>query len=308
VAPEELARELRAVLERVLLPGLAAVLPWSWCTRLYGLLARAGFLYRGEIDAAWEHARHYLPTDPLWKRRARFHLLVDNADYFLTLFRGRRWMARHIAVTGGENLPAGVNAMLLVTFHWGQGFWALRWLRERGQPAAWLHAPVASRLRPGGYVSGLMGRLRIRQVARLSGARPIPVGGSISAMRERLQHARLPVMAMPDAPLRPGQRTLAIELLGRPARIAAGVITMAAEDRVPVHAYTMRVDPLTGQRHLAIGPRLPDGDPAVLAQALADVLSGAIREDPAAWYVWAFAGGFFPSAAGMEEQDGANDG
>ena len=307
MAPGELTRELRAALERVLLPGLAAVLPWSWCARLFWQLARAEPLYRGEVDAAWEHARHYLPTDPLWKRRARFHLLVDNADYFLSLVRGRRWMERHIRVTGSENLHAGVNAMLLVTFHWGQGFWALRWLRERGQPAAWLHAPVASRLRPGEYVSGLMGRLRIRQVGRLSGARPIPVGGSIAAMRERLQQAGLPVMAMPDAPLRPGQRTLAVELLGRPARIAAGVITMAAQEGVPVQAYTMRVDPRTGKRHLAIGPRLVESDPAVLAQALADVLSGAIREDPSAWYVWAFAGGFFADAA-TEEHDGANDG
>lgn len=306
MARAELVRELQAALERVLLPGLAAVLPWPWCARLYWQLARAGFLYRGEVDAAWEQARRYLAADPQWRRRARFHLLVDNADYFLSRCRGRGWLQRHVRVSGAENLAGGVNAMLLVTFHWGQGFWALRWLREHGLPAAWLHAPVPHRLRFGEYVGGLMGRLRIRQVGRLAGAAPIPVGGSVAAMRDRLRKG-LPVMAMPDAPIRPGQRTLAVELLGRPARIAAGVIRMAAEDRVPVHAYLMRVDPRSGRRHLAIGPRLPAGDAAQLAQALADVLSGAIREDPAAWYVWAHADGFF-SADAAQQQAGDNDG
>ena len=85
----ELIRELQSALERVLLPGLAAVLPWPWCARLYWQLARAGFLYRGDVDAGWEQARRYLAADPQWKRRARFHLLVDNADFFLSRCRGR---------------------------------------------------------------------------------------------------------------------------------------------------------------------------------------------------------------------------
>ena len=291
---DELRRELRASLERVLLPALAAMLPWRWCARLFWQIARAPWLYRADVEAAWVRAGQYaeLPPDPQWKRRARFHLLVDNADYFLSLTRGPRWLRRHVRVSGSENLPEGVNPILLVTFHWGQGFWALRYLRDRGLPAAWLHAPVPHRLRVGEYVGGLMGRLRIRQVGRLAGAAPIPVGGSVAAMRERLRRG-LPVMAMPDAPIRPGQRTLAVELLGRPAHIAAGVITMAADDGMPVHAYTMRADPLSGRRELAIGPALRGEDPAALAQALADALSAAIREDPAAWYVWPHADGFF---------------
>jgi len=288
--------ELRAALERALLPALAAILPWPCTARLYWQLARAGFLYRAEVESAWQHARRVLPPDLLWKRRARYHLLVDNADYFLSRSRGPRWMRRYLRVSGGENLDSAVNPALFVTFHWGQGFWALRYLRDRGFAAAWLHAPVPARLEPGGCIAGLMGRRRIRQVGRLSGAEPIPVGGSIAAMRERLQQG-LSVMAMPDAPLRPGQRELAVELLGRPAHIAAGVITMAAADRIPVYAYTVRADPRTGRRHLAIAPALVADDPALLAQRLADVLSQAVQDDPAAWYVWPFAEGFFRNGA-----------
>ncbi len=306
----DLRRELRAALERILLPGLAAVLPWWLCARLFWQLARAEFLYRSEVGQAWNHAREYLPLDTDWRRRARFHLLVDNADYFLSLCRGRRWMARYIHVVGAENLEAGVNPILLVTFHWGQGFWALRHFRDAGLPAAWLHAPVAARLRAGEYLGGFMGRCRIRQVERLSGAEPIPVGGSIAAMRERLLRSRLPVMAMPDAPLRPGQRTLAVDLLGRPAQIAAGVIAMAAADGIPVHAYTMRADPRTGRRRLVISPAIVGADASALAQQLADVLSGAIGDDSAAWYVWPFAEGFFRAGtdAAQARGDTANGG
>jgi len=288
-----LGRELRALIERVLVPMLAALLPWRLCARLFWFLAAREFLYRSEVDHAFRFADEYLAADKEWKRRARFHLLVDNADYFLSLTRGRAWMRRYLRVDGADHLDAAPGAILLVTFHWGQGFWALRYLRDRGFPAAWLHAPVAARLRWGEYVSGFMGRLRIRQVGRLSGASPIPVGGSVEAMRERLLGEKLPVMAMPDAPLREGQRTLSVQLLERPARIAGGVISMAAADNIPVFAYTMRVDPQTGVRHLVIGPAIEYDDAASLAQGLADVLSRAVSDDPAAWYVWPFARTFF---------------
>lgn len=293
MATGALGRELRAALERVLLPGVAAVLPWWVCARLFWQLARPQLLFPAEVEQAWLRARDYLPPDAAWKRRTRFHLLVDNADYFLSLTRGNRWMRRYLRVSGAGHLAGASGAVLLVTFHWGQGFWALRYLRDHGLPAAWLHAAVAPRLRPGECVSGLMGRRRIRQVGRLAGAQPIAVGGSIAAMRDRLQRLRLPVMAMPDAPLRPGQSTLPVELLGRPARLAAGVISMAAEVGVPVYAYTMRVEPQTGNRHLVISKAIAYHDAASLAQGLADVLSQAVAEDPAAWYVWPFADGFF---------------
>ena len=52
-----LRTELRDLLELVLLPGLAAVLPWPLCYRLFRRLARWDGLYREASHAALAQAR-----------------------------------------------------------------------------------------------------------------------------------------------------------------------------------------------------------------------------------------------------------
>ena len=49
--------ELRDVLELVLLPGLAVLLPWGACFALFRRMARWNWLYRESCEEALDEAR-----------------------------------------------------------------------------------------------------------------------------------------------------------------------------------------------------------------------------------------------------------
>ncbi|MEO7549051.1 MAG: hypothetical protein ABIT82_11545, partial [Ramlibacter sp.] len=92
-----LRREARDLFEIALVPGLAAILPWPLCYRLFQRISRYDLLYRHECHAALEHARArgWVRGDPAqWLADCRLITLIDNADFFLSRFRGDRWMDR----------------------------------------------------------------------------------------------------------------------------------------------------------------------------------------------------------------------
>ena len=173
-----------------------------------------------------------------------------------------------------------------------RAFWALKYFSDAGHSLAWLHAEVPKHNEPGTVIRNFMGRRRIRQVAKLANAHTIATGGSIEKMQARLLESGESVMAMPDAPLLPGRSSLPVTLLGRPARLPAGVISLAAELHIPILVYTIRATE-TGHRDMQIFPAIRSDDAQHIAQQLADHVSNAILQDSAAWHVWSVAETFF---------------
>ena len=287
-------KELHVAMELCSLALLVLLLPWPLAFRGLRWLTRFSFFQGPGLHQALAAMTHWHgPRGPFALRLLALHRLVDMADYFLTLKYGNGWLRRYLHVSG-DTLPAAVAgaAPLLVTFHFGQGFWALRLLREQGFAVAWLHAPPPLSAPLGEKLNAWMGRRRIAQVARLCGAPAIAVGGSIERMRKRLLEDGQPVMVMPDAPLQPGQSSIPVRLLGRAARLPAGAIRMAAESAVPVLLYSIYVDPQTGHRYMRVqGPLNGLAAPA-LAQCLADHLQQALEQQPEAWHVWPWAASF----------------
>lgn len=283
--------ELTVAIELLVVAALTLCLPWSLAFRGLRWLTRFSLFQHDTAVRGAEQMATWLGAERAHAVRLQtLHRLVDVADYFLTLKCGKGWMRRYLHVNG-DNLPAPAAgaAAMLVTFHYGQGFWALRWLREAGYPIAWLHAPPPAHAPLGQKLAGWMGRRRIAQVTRLCGAPAIAVGGSIEQMRKRLLMEGQPVMVMPDAPLQPGQSYLPIRLLGRQARMPAGAIRMAAEANIPVLAYSIVVNPASGHRYMRIGSQVADLDAAALAQHLGDHLQTALDQHPEAWHVWPWA-------------------
>lgn len=289
------ALEVRALLELVVIPILGSLLPGKVCHFIYSWLAGCDWLYRDQVAQAGAYAQRYqaIPDIQKWSRQARFHLLIDQLDGWQTRLRGNGWLYNNVKVVNSQCLAGQEPGILFVTFHWGQGFWALKWLNNAGYNLAWLHAPVPQKLDWGGIVAGLVGRLRIAQVGRLAGAEPIAVQGSIEKMRARLVEKKQPVLAMPDAPLQEGRSSIAVRLLNREAKLPAGLIKMAAREAIPVCVYTIKIDQKTGRRNLRFNEPVREKNPEILAQYLADRLTEAVEEDSSAWYVWPHAGGFF---------------
>ena len=95
-------QEVRDALEVVILPGMAALLPWGLCFRLFRRIARWDWLYREacQADLHMAEAKNQVPDRQRWLQERRLVQLVDHADHYLHRTRSDAWMRKHLTVTG----------------------------------------------------------------------------------------------------------------------------------------------------------------------------------------------------------------
>ncbi len=297
-------REGRAALELVILPGLAALLPWALCYRWFKWLCQHTNVYGAEAHAALEQARHYgVVDDPqtwLWQRR--LVTLVDHADLYLARFRGDRWRRRHLVRHG--NWPVPQRAGVLLTFHWGAGMWALSDAATAGQHP---HMLLALGHDTGSVVTNWYLRARARQVQRCSGRPVVPVDvqqaqeATAGAGRRRVDHDALQavldtgeqLLAVIDVPADQVGRSLPITLNTWPARAPLGLFELCARRAIPLTVYWTDVCLDSGRRDLVIRHITPSTDAAQLVAHTFAELAALLRSDPQKWHFWALADRYF---------------
>jgi len=284
--------ESRDFVELVLLPGMAAVLPWPVCFRLFKRVSRWSWLYASDSRAALAQAKKYgRCSDPVtWLADRRLVTLLDHADHYLVRTRSVAWLHRHVDVQG-QWVSKG-QAALLWTFHWGMGMWALRHAREHG-----LHAPMvlAAPSGPdfvGRTVFGCYVRARMRSVALALGEPVIFVPGGMSEVRQAIVRQQQVIVVM-DVPQDQVSMTRITSLLDVPVSVPAVLPRMAVEQGLPVTVFHMGVDRQTGRRLLQIDPLGVHTDAGALTDAAFGSLDRLLRTDPAAWHLWAQAERFF---------------
>ncbi|MDO5290842.1 MAG: hypothetical protein Q4F13_14595 [Pseudomonadota bacterium] len=293
--------EGRDVLELVLLPGLAAVLPWRLCFALFRRLSRWRWLYRQACEQALQHARALGQVssgdEARWLAARRLVTLVDHADYYLGRFRGDGWMRRHLDVSGAW--PNGGEAAVLCTFHWGAGMWGLRHAAAAGMRA---HALVAS-LDKAHFkhrrVLGWYARARTAEVTRALGRDALDVSASLRPVIQVLRRSEQ-VLAAVDVPSDEVSASEEIALLGMRARVPRGLLRLAAEQRRPVVVYLTGLRYTDGRRFLRIHRLEVTHDlPRLMTQVFA-LLQEAMLEDGPAWHFWSEARRFFVLAQESE--------
>ena len=273
----------RQAAECLLLPALAASLPWGIAWPLLRRAAGRPSLFAGETAGAQAMAaREGFATDiDAWATRHRLTRLVDQIDPALSQSRSDRWMRRHLRVEG-DALPPG--ACIFAGFHYGPGFWSLRWLRSQGHPVSFLSRPIVAEEFPGEPLRFAFERWRMRRAASAGGAPVIYTGDAVRKIREALQRGTS-VLGMIDVPLPDSPNRVAAPFMGRQAWFPDGLLNIAASENVPLVAYVAQLDPETGDRRLAL-TRLPiEGEDPM--GSLAAMLERAIRRDPPAWHLWA---------------------
>jgi hypothetical protein len=291
-----LRTELRDLFELVLLPGLAAALPWALCFRLFRYLCRAGFLYREACDEAFAQAqsRGWVRGDAAsWRQRHRLVMLIDHADYYLELTRSDRWMARHLLVSGSWPDPA--RPAILCTFHWGAGMWALRHVEAQGLHVHLLIAPHSRASFPGRSVRSWYYRRRIRAIPRALGREPIEATSSPRPILHALR-ASEQVAAVVDVPADQVAASLAIDFLGSRVRMPRGLLRMACDSGVPVTVYLLGIRLSDGKRPLRIHQLDAHADVESLAREVFSHLEAAVAEESSAWHFWSIAPRFFEQA------------
>ena len=271
----------RQVGECVVLPAVAALLPWPLAWRTLGALAAREHFFGIETMRALSicEAQGFVPDARLWRQRYRLTRAVDHIDPAISALRSDRWMARHLRVDGD---PVPREPCLFVGFHYGTGFWSLRHLRRLGHRVSFVSAPIDPAHWRGEPLRLAFIRWRQANVARAGGAPVIYVGGSADRIRAALR-AGTSVLGLIDVP-EPTTSTVTVRLLGRDVQFPDGLLRIGASERVPLVGYVASLDERTGARRLRF-TRLPD-DPADALHALAALLDAAIRTDPAAWHFW----------------------
>ena len=286
--------EARDLFEFVLLPGLAAVLPWRWCFALFKRLAYWPGLYRGQAEAALHNARQWgvvTRKEQDWMAQCRLTMLLDHADHYLINSRSNvPWMRKYLHVQG--EWMGGEQAGMLWTFHWGMGMWALRHAREQGMRVQIvLAAPVGPDF-AGRHIFGRYIQARMRSVERALESKIIFVPGGMSGIRQALADNRQLAVVM-DVPADQVRHTQLTELLGKSVSVPAVLPCMASQQQIPVTVYYMGIDMETGQRRLTIAPLGVQTDALALTDLAFSHLDQLLRTESASWHFWAIAPRFF---------------
>ena len=298
-------RELRLVALHASLFCIAFFLPIRW---QMAALKRLAHYVPGRflaIDAASTELDRVFPgryTQGQLSESFSRHWLIDQLDFYLTLRHGKGWFRRQVDVTGVD-LPPGEGPALCLTFHYGQGFWALDYLRRKGYVTAMIYLPaLAPKEAPWGekFANWLAWR-RIRQFERLCGDQGIPVANSVRKIRNRLTRERSAVAIMPDVPPHEGQRVAAFSLFGQRAGMPVGGLHLAVSAKVPVVVYTMRANRQTGRSELKIHGRFGGMTSDQLVARLGEILQQELNEEPTAWHLWPWIESFYAAGQGLEE-------
>jgi len=292
---ERLKIEGRDLLELVLLPGLAAVLPWPLCFRIFRRLAHWRWLYREVCERAVSEAsaRNVVDDEARWHWMRRLVTLIDHADFYLSRTRGNRWLARHVSVEG--TWPSPDRAGILCTFHWAAGMWGLRSLAHAGLYPHALVAPLDQAAFHGRVVLGRYARARTAEVARVLRQDALDVSASLRPVIRAL-HEEQQIVAAVDVPADQAAASEPVTLLGMPARIPRGLLRLAVDQRTPVTVYLTGFDVRTGQRWVRVTPLGVYDDLSKLIDDAFQHLEAALKQDPAAWHFWSEAARFFTRA------------
>ena len=290
---QRLRHELRDLVEVVVLPALAIVLPWSFAFAIFKRLARWSLLYRGPSQRALAEAqgRGWVGDCATWLRDRKLTALVDHADHYLVRTRTDRWMQRHLQVDG--QWPPPGQACIALTFHWGAGMWGLRSAARAGLYGHMLVAPLAGAHFAGHAVLHRYIKARMRSVD-LSLRRPfIDVSTRMRGALQRVLQQREQLFAVVDVPADQVATSQSVQILGLPARLPTGLLRLAVERKVPVCVYVTGIHMDTGRRFLRIRQLGVATDVDALAATLAADLDSLIRECPSAWHFWSEAERFF---------------
>ena len=287
-----LKAETRDLVELVLLPGLAALLPWPLCFWLFKQLARWRWLYRATSEKALAQAtqRGWVQDARVWGAQRRLVTLVDHADYYLAATRSDRWMRKHLRVDGAWTAPD--VAAILCTFHWGAGMWGLRHAALSGIKGHPLVAPILPEHFAGRSVLYWYVRKRTACVGRMVENSPLDVSASLRPVLRALRMGEQ-VMAAVDVPADQVSASTSVQMLNQRARVPTALLRLAVEQQVALLVYITGVDLESGERFLRLRLMPPQSSAEAMAVQVFAELEQLITESPASWHFWSEADRFF---------------
>ncbi len=265
-------------------PLVLSLLPWPIAFRGIRLIARRRWFYAAAAHFALEVAKTRLVVrdEDDWLTRYCFMRLMDHVDLFLSLTRSRAWLEKRL-IRHGE-WPRQ-KPFIGMTYHWGEGMFALRSMQYATGPFAGVAIAVDKNAFRGRPVLYAYMRLRNFETARAIGGGLNFTGGAarqfVSALRNGVS-----VCGLFDVPPAPNVKSRTVQLLGTKALFPTGAVRLAVAHRVPLVIFRSMVDPADGKREIWIEPPAAEFNEAWLFERAVKSLEEAVRLEPSAWHMW----------------------
>lgn len=288
------SRQLRDLLECVLLPAALAVLPAPFALAAARALSRTGVYAEyvsGFVEGAARHGR--APDAVALARRRRFYVLIDHVDLYWSWWRSERFFRRLVEVRG--RWPDDGRPFVVVFFHWGNGLLGIRDLGSRGFAAHLIGRPVDEvqlRHRP---LQRWYVRARYAAAAACGRADVVYWGGAKARILAALQTPRRTVLGAVDVPPTEIHSLTPVRFLGHRSAFTHGLVKLAREHGARLVPMHLGFDAALRRRTLEIdAPIDPAAQPLeATMQQLADRIGAKIDADPGAWWLWAWVDQFF---------------
>jgi phosphatidylinositol dimannoside acyltransferase len=271
----------------IVVPGIAALLPWSLGWRwLRWWAQRDGGPFDEAARAAISVVRTHLPIadERAFAEKIRLMWLIDYCDFMASVMHRRRsWLPWHVRVVGAWPKSGGFMA---VGVHHSPCYFLFRSLAQANLDCM----TIATNFDRSEYqkhpVRYWYGCLRFWDMSRV-GRRPIAYRPGIKPMLNKALTEGAGVLGLVDLPPRlapRGQRH--VRFLDQDLSLPDGIVKVAQEAGVPVVPFWVEFDAEFYTRRFCIGEALDPNDVDGTLGALAKILDRQIRSAPEAWFFW----------------------
>lgn len=236
-----LIQEIRGFVEYLLIPSLAVILPWRWCVFVFHQLAKWSWLYHDYVPTMSEQAAQsgLVDDEKRWQQYCKVIRMIDAADVFLCLTRGRRYLTRYVQHNFDERLSK--QAMIFFP-HYGAGIWLYRYLAAKGVKSNLLVNPIEKKF--SGY--NILCRLRIWALAHRANTTVIYPSDMLTI--RRALRAGETLLVAPDVPETAGVSAFKIETELGKLNVMSGFFKLAERRQLPVFSVVLGCDIRTGLR------------------------------------------------------------
>jgi lauroyl/myristoyl acyltransferase len=220
-------------------------------------------------------------------------VFCDEIDLFLYLFRFSRRFVRGIKIEGEENLKEALRSSggILLSAHFGGGFWILPFLKGRGIPAHFFSADIEKRNYASKKALYYYHRLRMGAVEKASGERTLYKKEGRQELIRALIEGKW-VIVLFDVPPFLVKDVMEVPFLNQKALFPKGIISIAKETNSPLLPFFSFLDGGKQRRILFEKPFFVD-DVEESVKTCVKLIETNVVKRPDHWHLWPVANQFF---------------
>ena len=220
-------------------------------------------------------------------------IFCDEIDMFIYLFKFSRRFIRDIRIEGEGNLreALGEGRGILLSAHFGGGFWILPFLSEQGIKTHFFSADIKKENYPSKKALYFYHRLRNWAVEKASGGRVLFKQEGKKDLTEVLEKGGW-VIILFDVPPFLVKENMEVSFLNRKAFFPKGIISVAKETNSPILPFFSFLDD-GKHRRISFEEPIHVIDEEECVKRCVELIENRIIKRPDHWHFWPIANQFF---------------